>query len=273
MVGDILTQDEEAWEKERGCTPPYAVVHFGPTSRHAVTEGFAKTEGSEIITYDLFGAAKEELRRLEEILPSIEMALVCAFSSERQSVQFKPVDRTMYGVTSNSATVHDIRFTGIASAYTSMPLTAAEIDSGIKSVAKLAASLDPRVSRFFRLGLRDQDDLKKFLYYFLAIEIEVHRVFRTVSAAQHVQNGATLEPRVSTSLAGLIENRNNWTNLADRFIWCVVSAWKHLSDDDVKEFKRLKKVRDAIAHGNISSPNRAEVSAVESLAKKLHVEV
>ena len=87
IVGDIFTQDEEAWAKEHGCTPPYAVVHFGPTSRHAVTQGHAKPEGGGIVTYDLFGAAKKELRRLEEALPSIEMALVCAFSSGGQFVQ------------------------------------------------------------------------------------------------------------------------------------------------------------------------------------------
>ena len=185
-------------------------------------------------------------------------------------VQFKPIDRTVYGITPNNITVNDIRITGSGVGSTSKPFTTEEIDSGIKSVAKIAGSLDLRVSRFFQLGLRDPDDLKKFLYYFLAIEIEVHRVFRTVSAAQQLQNGANLDARVSTSLAGLFESRNNWTNLADRFIWCVVSVWKNLTDNDIKEFKRLKKIRDGIAHGDISSPDRAAVIAVQCLAKKLH---
>lgn len=273
IAADRYTQDEDAWAKERKCTPPYAVVYLGPTTLHAVTKVHAKTAGGEIITYDAFGAAREELRWIEaKILPSIEMALACAFSSGGHDVEFKPVDRTVFGVTPSNVTVHDLRITGgRAHLYMSKPFTAEDIESGIKSVVELADSLDPRVSRFFQLGLRDQDDLKRFLYYFLAIEIEVHRVFRTVSRAQHVMNGAILDPRVSTSLARLIENRaDNWNNLADRFVWCVVSLWQHLSDDDIEEFKRLKKVRDGIAHGNVASPDRASVLAVEKLAKKIH---
>lgn len=134
----------------------------------------------------------------------------------------------------------------------------------------MAASLDPRVARFFQLGLRDQDDLKQFLYYFLAIEIEVHRVFGTVPLAQHVTNGAALDPRVSKSLALLLQNRDNWTNLADRFVWCVASVWKHLSDNDIEEFKKLKKVRDGIAHGDIMTPDHATVIGAQRLAKKIH---
>lgn len=272
ILDNMYSKDENAWAKEYNCTPPYAIVHFGPTIPHRVTEGYARTEDGDIITYDAFGAACEQLRQLEtRALASVEMALTCVFSSEAHTVEFKPVDRTIFGITPDGITVHDVRITASGSGYVSKPLTGEDIESGIQSVVKLAGLLDHRVSRFFQLGLHDQDDLKRFLYYFLAIEIEVHRVFRTVSRAQHVTNGVTLDPRVSSSLASLIESRlENWKNLTDRFVWCVVSVWKHLSDDDIGEFKRLKKVRDRIAHGEIASPDPAAVVAVENLVMKIH---
>lgn len=271
LVGGKYAEDEGTWAKEHKCTSPYAVVHFGPTSLHVVTKGHAKNEGGEIITYCTFGAARDELRKLEtKTLPSIEMAMACAFSSETRNVQFKPVDRTVFGITPGNVTVHDLQITGSVDAYASTPFTSAEIESGVKSAVSLAGSVDPRVSQFFQLGLRDGDALKQFLYYFLAIEIEVHRIFRTIPPATHVKNGATLDARISTSLARLIESRDNWTNLADRFVWCVVSVWKHLSDGDVVVFKQLKKVRDGIAHGDIASPDAASVVAVQKLAKKIH---
>ena len=105
----------------------------------------------------------------------------------------------------------------------------------------------------------------------MAVEIEVHRVFRRVPRAQHITNGLVPIPRAMASLVRLLETRDeNWTNLADRFVWCVVSAWSHLTDADIEEFKRLKKVRDGIAHGDIATPDPASVQAIERLARKLH---
>lgn len=192
------------------------------------------------------------------------------FHYRRRLYEFKFVDRSAFGVTPASQTVHDIVVMGTAEGYASSLLTTDEVNSGIQQVITLANRVAPRVSQFFQLGLRETDNLKRFLYYFLAIEIDVHRCFRKTPVDQHVANGAVFNSRVSSSLAKLIVNRDNWTGLADRFIWCVVSAWTHLCDDDIAEFKRLKKVRDDIAHGTISLPAQSDVVAVEKLAQKIH---
>jgi hypothetical protein len=135
----------------------------------------------------------------------------------------------------------------------------------------MAPLIDPRVSRFYQLASRDDDDLKRFLYFFLAIEIEVHRVFKATPRSKHIENAATLAHRVADSLARLLESRDeNWNSLADRFIWCVVSTWGHLTDRDVTEFKRLKKLRDSIAHGEVSTVPKAAVIAAENLSRRIH---
>jgi hypothetical protein len=51
----------------------------------------------------------------------------------------------------------------------------------------------------------------------------------------------------------------------------VASVWKHLNVDDIREFQRLKKIRDDIAHGNIAEPAPGSALAAERLATKLHV--
>lgn len=272
ILHDDYTEDESAWAKEHRCSPPYAVVHFGPTAMHSMSKGHRMLHGREIVTYDAFPLAREELRVIElKALPSIEMALACAFSDGTHEVQVRLVDKTMCGLTSENVTVHDLRLTMNATAHVSTPRTADETRSALKGAVALAASLNPRVSRFFQLGLRDSDSLKRFLYYFLAVEIEVHRVFRTASRAQHVASGLVPVPRAAASLTRLLETRDeNWTNLADRFVWCVVSTWVHLDDGDIEEFKKLKKVRDGIAHGDIATPHPASVKAIERLARKIH---
>lgn len=271
LLGTPYTEDEPTWSTEHRCTPPYAVIHFGPTALQTVTAGRVKRDGTGLYTYDAFGAAKDELRRLEAAaLPTIEMALACEFGSGSHAVRFVSVDHAMFGLTPDNATVHDVRLTVRATGYVSRPLAAGEIEAKLNSTASVAAALDSRVARFFQLGLRESDDVKKFLYHFLAIEIETHNVFRSSSAAVHLKNGAILEPRARESLSLLLESRDNWKSLADRFIWCVVSTWKHLSDADIREFKRLKKIRDAIAHGALAAPEPDAVLAVEHLARRIH---
>lgn len=271
LLGDVYTDDEDNWAKDHKCTPPYVIVLFGPTTQHRAMSGHAKAEGNQIVTYDAFPAAKEELRQFENAaLPSLEMALACVLSARGHAVELLPVDRTAFGTTPANATVNDVRITGSGEAYVSKPLSSAELNAVLADAGTLAASLEPRVSRFFQLGMHDQDDLKKFLYCFLAVEIGVHRAFGKATKAQHLANAATINGRVDASVLQLLENRDNWTALADRFVWCVGSVWTHMGDSDIAEFKRLKRIRDDIAHGNIASPDAAAVKSIEALAKKIH---
>jgi hypothetical protein len=273
LLGHEFTKDEATWAKERRASPPYLVIHIGPTLTHSATQGFVKNEDGEIISYDTFAAARDELRQTEaRILPSIEMALAVAFGLVEPPVRFHPVDATTFGITPDNVVVHDFRITGSASAYVSRPIDLTQLDEYLASVIDWTNRLDSRVARFYQLATRDSDDLKRFLYYFLAIEIETHRVFKATSKAEHLNRAGLFDPRTGNAVKSLIEAKpENWTNLADRFVWCVTSAWTHLSAADISEFKKLKKVRDDIAHGTIPGPNPASVTAVERLATKLHL--
>ncbi len=65
--------------------------------------------------------------------------------------------------------------------------------------------------------------------------------------------------------------RESWKNVLDRFIWCVLSEWHHLSDSDVEVFRRLKGIRDKIAHGSLSMPPAVSVIEIEKLATRLQI--
>ena len=61
----------------------------------------------------------------------------------------------------------------------------------------------------------------------------------------------------------------NMRNLRDRFAWCALCSWTSIGDSDVTEFKRLKDVRDAIAHGSVDVPASDAVRAIEALTIKI----
>ncbi len=128
-VQDNYADSEEDWQKEHNCTPPYLIVHFGPTAEHEFTGSHAKEEGRTITTYDSFPVARAELKTIEDtVLPSLLSALACSFSSNDQPIRFVPTDHTFFGVTPDSRTVLDFRLLGSASGYQSSKLEPIQIE-------------------------------------------------------------------------------------------------------------------------------------------------
>lgn len=275
LLGQKYTEDETEWAQMRHANAPYLVVHLGPTAIHTATQGHVRNEAGDIISYDTFGHAREELQQLEaRALPPIEMALSITFAGVTPPIRILPSDVARFGLTAEGVTVHDFRFTGSARAYVSRPLDLTQLESHLTFVAEVSARVNKRVATLFRLGRRDEDELKRFLYFFLAMEIETHRVFKTVSRRDHLRNVATYDTRIGGAAEHLLEHKpENWANLADRFVWCVASVWKHLGVEDASEFQRLKKIRDDIAHGNIAEPPAGSAAAAEALATRLHLPI
>jgi hypothetical protein len=118
--------------------------------------------------------------------------------------------------------------------------------------------------------MEEQDSLKSFLYYFLAIEIETHAAFGSIDHSTSIDRTLSIDDRVRASAKALFERqREHWTNLRDRFVWCAVCLWSQATDTDIQDFVRLKKVRDEIAHGTLHVPPAGAVDQAKRLAIKL----
>lgn len=273
LVQDDYADSEEEWQKEHKCTPPYLIVHFGPTTKYESIGSHAKEEGRTITTYDSFPAARADLKAVgDKVLPPLLSALACSFSFNDQPVRFLPIDRTVFGITPDSRTVLDFRLLVSASAYVSSKLEPTQIEGRLAAGVNIASAMNQKVARFFQLALDEDDPLKKFLYFFLAIEIETHATFAKIDHAANLSVLIAAPDRVAVSTQDFFDGqRQRWTNLRDRFVWCVLCVWTHLCDADVEEFRRLKKIRDDIAHGSIATPPHSAVAGAEKLAAKLQL--
>ena len=273
LVGDDLSDNELEWQKEHKCSPPYLIVHLGPTDVHTFAGTHARCDGPTIQTYDGFPLARSELRAWgEEVLPSLLAGLTSSFSLHDKLVRFVPTDRAFFGITNDGRTVLDTRLVVSASAYGSTRLSADQASERLASAMGIASGMKQKVARFFQLAIHEEDPLKRFLYFFLAIEIETHATFATIDHPKNISR-LVLPPThaVATAQAFFEGQRQKWTNLRDRFEWCVLCAWPHLSDSDVDDFKRLKTIRDEIAHGSLATPPSDSVLIVEKLAAKLQL--
>ncbi len=273
LLQDDFCKSEEEWQKEKSATPPYLVVHFGPIGPFSATGDFIMRNENEITTYSSFREARFDLGSMaDKSLASISTSVSVAFHGLAHDVRFLYRDRAVFGITDDGCTVHDIWFQASASGYGSSWLARDEVESRLKSGLEFSSKIHEKYSKFMRLAADESDSLKKFLYYFLAMEVMVHSVFKANRKRIDYDAVGSLPVHAPTTAQFFltVQNKNNgFKNLKDRFVCCLLFEWTHLNDEDFMAFSSVKKGRDEIAHGEISNPPEIIVLAAERLALKL----
>jgi hypothetical protein len=270
---DDFVDDEPAWAAEQKCSPPYLLIVVGPTETHAMTGDFLKEDTSGLQTHDAFVPARRELREMEgKVIPSLLSALSCTFATLENPVRFRKLDRAVLGKSADGKTVFDFGFEVRGEMRVGKTVATPDLQDLVGRATKLTARMNPNISKFYYLALMEQDSMKRFLHLFLTIERQTHAVFKSTEHGLYVANMFRVPPRVQatgTSFFGTQHAR--WNSLQERFMWCALTVWTHLTDDDVDNFSKVKKVRDQLAHGEIAAPSVEAVELVERVAAKLQL--
>jgi hypothetical protein len=272
MMGDVFCENEEEWKIENKCTGPFLLVGLGPTAEHNCSSGHIKTEeDGSIATYNCFSNARAEIIQLEEkVLPTVLTALTCAFNEDSHYVIFCKISRAGVGRTTTGQVLHDFHSSFHASGYSSIRLPQDNVAKKLNLVKQIAANLNSRTSRFFALALEEKDEVKKFLYFFLALEVETHAAFKRINHQNSLSSLLGTQGVSRSSAIQLLQNQTKQLkNLRDKFTWCAHCMWTNIQEEDVAEFQKLLKVRNDIAHGNISDPPHGFARKAELLAHKV----
>jgi hypothetical protein len=272
LIGDDFEESEDEWRKTVKSQGPFALVAVGPTDYFACGDGrMMRTPDGAVATYDCFPQAREALRALERrVLPPVIAALTCSLNEPDRFVALRKLGRASAGRTPDRVTVHDIRMEFRAEGYVSYAVSPATLAEKLNAVAQRAPRLNQRAAGFFALGVGEDDQLKKFLYFFLALEIETHAVFGRINHRNKLQATLVADPTVRHATTHLLHKQvESLTNLFDRFVWCATCTWTNLTDADIGLFKSLKDARDAIAHGRASEPPAGYARSAELLAHRV----
>lgn len=272
VAGDTYVEDEGAWIKEKGSSGPFLIIQLGPTQLYTITEGRIKTENDgSATTLDSFPGLRTDLASLETTaLPPLVTSLTCQLAEPNQYLELRKLDRASVGRTTSGQVLHNIRFEISAQAYVSRGIPPEAVLDGLKGAVALAPRLNTKAARFFALGMAEEDDLKKFLYFFLALEVETHAVFGRIDHAQALRKLLDpASPPIPTAIALLQRQADQLRNLFDRFVWCAACTWTGITDADVAQFKTLKDTRDDIAHGTIAGPPGGSAQLVQQLARRV----
>ncbi len=273
VASDDFTDDEPAWVAEHNCSPPYLLIHVGPTKSHEMTGDFLKEEHFGLHTYNAFIPVRKELRDIEaKVIPSVVSALSCTFGTLPNPVSFHQIGREVAGKTIDGRIVVDFGIEFRAEGRAGHVVPVLELQERFTRANALAARMSPEVSYFYNLAVKEDDPLKRFLYFFLTLERQTHAVFKATDHGPHIAELLDFPPRVRSTGALIFgTQRERWKSLHERFVWCALTVWTHLTDDDVEDFKKVKKARDQIAHGEIAAPSPEVVTLVERVASKLQL--
>ncbi|MDO0944178.1 hypothetical protein [Chromohalobacter israelensis] len=271
LAGDNFADDEEKWRAEKKATPPYLLVLTEAPEPVQCVHGYWKQANDEIITYDCFTEAKDALARLENKRASVVVtALTVLLSNEQKPVFFVPVAREVFAETNLGKRLRDFRPEFSAEGYGSSPIVTAEAAERIESALQLSRSLHPKVGYFFGLAIKEKDRLKKFLYLFLVIEIHTHQTFKGLDYSRALSELHVLPDRIANSAADFyIDRQKEAKNLTQRFMWCSILSWREVGDNDVRDFKAIKRIRDRIYHGEEVIEETLPIAEAQSLATKL----
>ncbi|WP_422031378.1 hypothetical protein [Roseovarius sp.] len=272
LVGEEFVDDEEHWKKETKSTPPFMLLLFGPTSEYVGSATHYKEHEGQIETYDSFSEARNELsKQSDAVVPSLLTSLSVTFSSSYERlVRFLPRECVVVGKSLDGKTIRDWRIDFKGTAFASMAVDKGQVtEKAIQSITK-AKTLDKKIAKFYYLGSIEKDPLKRFLYFFLSLEVLVHSSFKEIDHRAAVSSLLSNHPHAKDSGQKLLEtHRDSWQNLRHRFVWCIMHKWTHLTDADVQQFGRLKAVRDKISHGSLTEPDAATVREIEALMLRI----
>jgi len=271
LYGDDCFESEDEWKKERKVSSPFIVVFYEPPNDYTLKGGYRKIEDKNILTYDAFPEAKEKLQKWEnEELPSIITALTVKMSTPDRPTILKAADRFPFARTADGQTLFDTKLSGSMSGYASRNIELSQLNTALEQSSSLYSTLDEKTSRHIHMALGEQDTFKQFLYYFLFIERYTHSVYKKINYETDGSSLVNIPARLNIAASAFMKERQlEAKNLKQRFIWCSILKWNEISDQDIDDFREIKKIRDKISHGENVNISELPINKTKGLALKL----
>lgn len=275
LHGVDYTDNEALWAKENNAASPYLLVSFGPTSEFTVDEGFVRIDDDKTHFWDCFPNARKMLADVSDrAVPILLASLSAKFASAHAQSRFLKRDIAFSGVDRAGRTIHDFRITVNARGITSLAYAGETINGMVKSALESLDGVGPRVAEFFSWAEREEDIVKKFILYFISLEMFSHKEFKlnfgNRTADEMEQMVGSAESNFPVSSEWLLKRKQReWTTLQERFVAGVMLRWANMDDNDVAKFGKLKKMRDNFLHGSTSTLTEQAVQEVRMLAVKV----
>lgn len=266
LTGLSIGEDREQWKEVKKTKQPFLMLQIGPSTRYSALCGYYKRlDGQIIYESKMFEYAHREIKAKTEKLTNKALSAICCSISPSQDLYLEHLRTYHFGKTESGEVLVQCP-QALAVIESIIGMESEQLQSALDTAISHTTSISSRSGYLLGLGLTERDAVKRFLFFFLAIETEINRVFKSIppSAFAEVFRSPLATP-ASDLVHELVTGRNN--DLLVKFFWCMMSVLPHLSSEDLAAFKELKKIRDNIAHGSFHGlPEQGDAESAYRLA-------
>ncbi|MCZ8180911.1 MAG: hypothetical protein O9309_17965 [Rhizobium sp.] len=248
LCGYDWVEDVSGWQKAHRSNGPYALIVLSLDEPQTATCTYVLENDECLAAYKCFEDAISLLDEYEEkVLPRIIGSAIASLSTLTDDPKIREIDRVTLG---ESQQYKHIRAFDIVGGQVELRVQRAlrsELYSQtLDLIEKTAQYLPTTCAKFYWLGCNEQDLLKSYIYLFLALEVLIHKDFEGAS-------GGDLKIK----------------DLSKRFEFCATRHWIGISESDCRLFSKLKKIRNALAHGALEIPKQTELHQLRGLTDKV----
>ena len=271
LTGIDFIKDSGKWRKDKKATPPFLVVMIQLNEIAICKSGYWKLEDEKIITYNCFPKARDTLNQLtKKIAAQLTTSLTVVLSSDENPVIFLPLDRIFFAETNHGKILNDTCLMDIGKVIPCKSLSVDSFNIEIQKALELYNDFHPKIGCFFELAIKSDDPLKRFIYFFLAIEVHTHQTFKRLNYDSSVPFMNAMPQRMKSSVVDFfVDNQKQSKTLLQRFIRCSILKWDNINDQDIQRFRTIKRLRDEIYHGEKTPESTLPIGEAQKLVLKL----
>lgn len=267
ITGFGLAEDGERWKEYKSNQQPFLLLQIGPSTRHKAKSGhYKRSDGQIIYERKMFELAHREIKTKSEKLTHKLLSAISCSISPSQELYLDHLKASCFGKTeSGEALVQLPESYGLIESIIGMK--SEELQNALDAAASLTDSISSRSAYLLSLGIAERDIVKRFLFFFLSIEAEINRIFKSMpSSAFSEAFRSPLDEPTSDLVCKIVTGRNS-NDLLVKFLWCMQTVLPQLCLDDLSVFQDIKKIRDDIAHGSFHKlPDQDDAAKAYRLA-------
>ena len=129
---------------------------------------------------------------------------------------------------------------------------------------------DDKTVKLYRKMIDEQDLLKKFIFGYFSLELASTRAFKKNKKKYNLKSKLRVKRDICEAYAEMQnEYGQDATNTRDRFLLNAFFHWDGISKSDYDQFKKAKKTRDKLTHGELPDDSAIPIKELNHVLAKV----
>ncbi|WP_088891867.1 hypothetical protein [Leptolyngbya ohadii] len=265
MTNETHSKNLEIWMEEKNAHAPFLITHSKNKKDYKSGCRWYQVWKGQVITHECFCEARRDIANIVNDFEIPYIPLITAqLSSLGNLVRIIHLDTFVYGLMPNGKSIID--FKSIPSAEWSISTGISSADAFGKIASKISTYHPPgeRVSKLMYASMQETDDLKVFLFAWMAIEVFINQCYKDCAIDDFPIENVPYNYKDRVNRLFKDRKREFKPTVAQKYAYLSIFKWDFTDTSDYDVFMFAKKVRDNFAHGQ-----KIDLNSLKQLAEAI----